>query len=173
LPFQPILGVSGTDYEKVRPDFRTVVDPYSGKEIFVAPPIVPDWAVIHAVRADGNGNVVCSARESDRLAVLAAKETIVTVEEIVPADRFAARPGEVFLSALHIDLLVVAPGGAHPGACINTYGIDRTHVERYLAASRTADGFRAYLAETVLGKTEEAYRAVEFGNAGIAAGKEA
>lgn len=171
MPFHPMLGFSGTDYEKVRPDFRKVVDPYTGKEIFVVPPILPDWAVIHAIRADESGNVVCSARESDRLAALAARQTIVTVEEVVPAEGLIARPGEVFLSALHIDLVVVAPRGAHPGACVNTYGIDKAHVEKYLAASKTAGGFREYLAEYVLGKTEEAYRAMESGKTVIAAGK--
>ena len=171
MPFHPTLGFSGTDYEKVRPDFRKVVDPYTGKEIFVVPPILPDWAVIHAIRADGNGNVVCSARESDRLAALAAKHAIVTVEEVVADEGLIARPGEIFLSALHIDLVVIAPGGAHPGACVNTYGIDKAHVEKYLAASKTAEGFLAYLAETVLGKTEEEYQATECGKTGIAAGK--
>jgi len=163
-----MLGFAGTDYEKVRPDFRKVTDPYSGNEIFVVPAVVPDVSVIHAIRADSFGNVVCSARESDRMAALAAKKTIVTVEEIVPEDRFVARPGEIFLSALHIDFVVVAPRGAHPGACVHTYGIDRVHVEKYLAASKTAEGFRAYLAETVLGKTEERYRATECGIPGTA-----
>ncbi len=152
-----MLGFAGSDYEKVRPDFRKVTDPYTGKEIFVVPPIVPDFAVIHAIRADEHGNVICSARESDRLAALAAKTAIVTVEEIVPGDRFLARPGEIFLSALHIDMAVVAPRGAHPGACVNAYGIDKRHMERYLSASKTPEGFRAYLEEFVLGKSEDEY----------------
>ncbi len=118
--------------------------------------------MIHAIRADKNGNVICSARESDRLAVLAAKRAIVTVEEVVPPEYFIARPGEIFLSALHIDLVVLAPRGAHPGACINAYGIDRPHIEKYLTASKTAEGFASYLSEYVLGTTEEQYRAGSF-----------
>ncbi len=159
MPFQPILGFAGTDYETVRTDFRKVIDPYSGKEIFVVPPIVPDWAVIHALRADGSGNVVCSALEADRMAVLAARRAIVTVEEVVPTDALVARPGEIFLSALHIDFVVVAPRGAHPGGCLRAYGIDRAHMETYLAASKSEEGFRAYLAQYVLGRTEEQYLA--------------
>ncbi len=152
-----MLGFAGTGYEAVRPDFRKAADPYTGKEIFVVPPIVPDAAVIHAIRADGHGNVVCSAMESDRLAVLAARRAIVTVEEIVPEGEFVARPGEIFLSALHIDLVVVAPRGAHPAACVHRYGIDRGHVEAYLAAAKTEEGFRAYLDRYVRGTTEEEY----------------
>lgn len=154
-----MLGFSGTDYEAVRPDFRKVADPYTGNEIFVVPPIRPDWAIIHALAADPSGNVVCSALESDRLAVLAARNALVTVEEIVPAEALAARPGEVFLSALHIDLVAVVPRGAHPAACVHRYGVDRAHVERYLAASKTEEGFRAWLAAHVLGKSEAEYLA--------------
>ncbi len=152
-----MLGFAGTGYEAVRSDFRKIADPFSGKEIFVVPPIVPDVAVIHAIRADRNGNVVCSAMESDRLAVLAARTAIVTVEEVVPDDDFVARPGEIFLSALHIDRVVVAPRGAHPAACVHRYGIDRAHVEAYLAAAKTEEGFRAYLDRYVRGTTEEEY----------------
>jgi glutaconate CoA-transferase subunit A len=160
-----MFGFAGTDYEKVRGDFRKVTDPYSGNEIFVVPAIRPDWAVIHAIRADGNGNVVCSALEADRLAVLAARQAIVTVEEVVPAENLLARPGEIFLSALHIDLVVTAPVGAHPGGCVHSYGIDRAHMEEYLAASKTAEGFSEYLIRFVLGKTEEQYRELVCGKA--------
>lgn len=154
-----MLGFAGTDYEKVRDDFRKVTDPYTGNEIFVVPPIRPDWAVIHAIRADERGNVVCSALESDRLAVLASKRAIVTVEQVVPAESLVARPGEIYLSALHIDNVVVVPRGAHPSACVHVYGIDRAHVEAYLAAAKSEEGFRGYLERFVLGMSEEEYLA--------------
>jgi len=157
MPFLPMLGFAGTDYETVRRDFRRVADPYSGNEIFVVPPIRPDWAVIHAIRADDSGNVVCSALEADRLAVLAADRAIVTVEEVVPAKNLVAYPGEIFLSALHIDRIVVAPRGAHPTALTHGYGIDRGHMDAYLEASKSAERFREYLARFVYGRTEEEY----------------
>lgn len=160
-----MLGFAGTDYETVRDDFRKVTDPYTGNEIFVVPPIRPDWGVIHAIRADEQGNVVCSALESDRLAVLASKRAIVTVEEVVPAESLVARPGEIYLSALHIDTVVVVPRGAHPSACVHAYEIDRSHVEAYLAAAKTEEGFREYLERFVLGMTEEEYLALACGKA--------
>ncbi|GAB4365887.1 MAG: hypothetical protein Kow00128_08880 [Deltaproteobacteria bacterium] len=160
-----MLGFAGTDYETVREDFRKVADPYTGKEIFVVPPIRPDWGILHAIRADERGNVVCSGLESDRLAVLASKRTIVTVEEVVPAEALVARPGEVHLSALHIDTVVVAPRGAHPAACVHAYGIDRRHMEIYLAAAKTEEGFRRYLDRFVYGTTEEEYLANACGKA--------
>lgn len=160
-----MLGFAGTGYETVREDFRKVADPYTGREIFVVPPIRPDWGILHAIRADEAGNVVCSGLESDRLAALAAKRTIVTVEEIVPADALVARPGEVHLSALHIDTVVVAPRGAHPAGCVHAYGIDRPHMEIYLAAAKTEEGFREYLDRFVFGMTEEDYLATVCGKA--------
>src|SRR4030065_654806 len=129
-----MFGFAGTDYEKVRGDFRKVTDPYSGNGIFAVPAIRPDWAVIHAIRADGNGNVVCSALETDRLAVLAARQAIVTVEEVVPAEDLVARPGEIFLSALPIDLVVAAPLRGPPPGCGPSYGVDRAHLAVHLAA---------------------------------------
>jgi len=160
-----MLGFAGTDYEAVREDFRKVTDPFTGNEIFVVPPIRPDWGVIHAIRADERGNVVCSGLESDRLAVLASKRAIVTVEEVVPAESLVARPGEVHISALHIDTVVVAPRGAHPSACVHLYGIDRAHVEVYLSAAKSAEGFREYLERFLLGTTEEEYIANVCGKA--------
>ncbi len=160
-----MLGFTGTGYEEIREDFRKVTDPFSGNEIFVVPPIRPDWAVIHAIRADGQGNVVCSGLESDRLAVLASKRAVVTVEEVVPAESLVARPGEIYLSALHIDAVVVAPRGAHPSACVHGYGIDRAHVETYLAAAKTEEGFRGYLERFVHGMTEKEYLADACGKA--------
>jgi glutaconate CoA-transferase subunit A len=165
MPFHPMLGFAETGYETVRPDFRKIVDPYSGKEIFVVPAIRPDWAVIHAIRADANGNVVCSALEADRLAVLAAKKATVTVEEVVPAERLVAYPGEIYLSALHIDQVVVAPRGAHPGGCIHLYEVDHAHMKEYLASSKTAEGYFGYLSRFVLGKTEEEYLGLACGKA--------
>ena len=47
--------------------------------------------------------------------------------------------------------------GAHPAGCVHGYEIDRAHVEEYLAAAKTAEGFSAYLSRFVLGKTEEEY----------------
>ena len=160
-----MLGFTGTGYEEIREDFRKVTDPFSGNEIFVVPPIRPDWAVIHAIRADAQGNVVCSGLESDRLAVLASKRAVVTVEEVVPAESLVSRPGEIYLSALHIDAVVLAPRGAHPSACVHGYGIDRAHVETYLAAAKTEEGFRGYLERFVHGMTEEEYLADACGKA--------
>jgi len=153
-----VHGFAGTGYEQVRPDFRKIADPYSGREIFVVPAIRPDWAIVHGLRADPLGNVICSALEADRLAVLAARRAVVTVEEVVADGDLVARPGEVFLSSLHIDLVVVAPLGAHPAACPGRYPVDRAHMERYVAASKTDEGFASYLAEYVTGRPEEDYR---------------
>ena len=53
--FMPGRGWLGTDLPRLRPDVRTVVDPYSGEELMAFPAIQPDIAVLHALRADPMG----------------------------------------------------------------------------------------------------------------------
>src|SRR5512136_2430753 len=50
--FMPGRGWLGTDLPRLRPDVRTVIDPYSGEELMAFPAIHPDIAVIHALRSD-------------------------------------------------------------------------------------------------------------------------
>ena len=46
VPFVPVRGLLGTDYMKVRPDFRAVPNPYDPREeIALVPSIAPDVAV--------------------------------------------------------------------------------------------------------------------------------
>ncbi len=54
--FMPSLAWLGTDLPKVRPDVKTVVDPYSGQEYTAFPALHIDVAVIHALEADRLGN---------------------------------------------------------------------------------------------------------------------
>src|SRR5512139_3319398 len=54
--FMPGRGWLGTDLPSLRPDVRTVIDPYSGEELIAFPALHPDVAVIHALRADSDGN---------------------------------------------------------------------------------------------------------------------
>ncbi len=56
--FMPGRGWLGTDLPRLRLDVQTVIDPYSGEELMAFPAIQPDVAVIHALRADPEGNAI-------------------------------------------------------------------------------------------------------------------
>jgi glutaconate CoA-transferase, subunit A len=56
LPFMPMNPTAAGDLEKANSLYRTVTDPYSGREVVVVPALKPDVAIIHVQRADEDGN---------------------------------------------------------------------------------------------------------------------
>ena len=130
---------------KVRRDLKVIPDPYTGKEYVVVPPVIPDLAIIHAVRGSRNGEVITLAARNDRLLAMAAKKTIAVVEELVAPEAVLAGRQEIFTAAVHIDAVVLAPGGAHPTGCPGKYETDAGHMREYITAAKNEDTFRAYL----------------------------
>jgi glutaconate CoA-transferase subunit A len=58
LPFAVLRGYLGTDLPSVNDRIRTVRCPFTGEELAAVPAIRPDVAIIHAQRADAEGNVL-------------------------------------------------------------------------------------------------------------------
>ena len=54
--FIPSTAWQGTDLLDLRPDVKEINDPYSGERLTAFPAIACDVAVIHALRADSQGN---------------------------------------------------------------------------------------------------------------------
>lgn len=119
IGFMPGRAWRGTDLPRLRPDVRTVVDPYTGEELTAFPAIHPDVAVIHALQADPEGNALIGGNKGvDEELSLAARTVIVTVEEIVPElDR-------ADLVAPCVHALVHTPRGAAPTSCHPLYPLD-------------------------------------------------
>jgi glutaconate CoA-transferase, subunit A len=117
--FMPGRAWLGTDLPKLRPDVKTVLDPYSGEELIAFPAIEPDVAVIHALRADIEGNAVIGGNRGvdDELSAT-SKLVIVTTEEIVP------QLTKADLVSPYVDVVVLAPNGAAPTSCHPLYPID-------------------------------------------------
>src|SRR3546814_17744047 len=81
---------------------------------------------------------------------------VVTVEKIV-SNRFIRRHAEQNeLPAYKTTLVVETPYGAHPTALLGRYSGDDAHVADYVAASRTEEGFAAYLDRYVFGPADHA-----------------
>lgn len=158
IPFIPLRGAVDSDYMRVRPDFRLVDDPYHpGEKTVVAPALQPDFALLHGFRGDRFGNAILNGGQDSRLTALAARSTIVTVEEIVDGPLVAA-PGEVFVSGIHVGAIVHSPMGAHPSACRGYYLEDTAALQGYVDATETPERLLAWL-ERFGGGTasEEAY----------------
>ena len=56
LPFWPLRDYQGTDLPAVNPMIRSVECPYTGESIATVPPLNPDVTIVHAQRADADGN---------------------------------------------------------------------------------------------------------------------
>lgn len=158
MPFIPVIGFLGTDYMKIRDDFKIVKDPYSGEDYVVVPPIIPDVAVIHGLKGDRFGGITVLGARNDRLLATAARKTIAVVEELVEPDEVLPGLQEVYVAPVHIDAVVVAPGAAHPTECPGRYGIDAGHIMTYLAAAKDEASFLNYLETYITGPADhEAY----------------
>ena len=117
--FMPGRGWLGTDLPALRPDVRTVIDPYGGEELIAFPAIRPDVAVIHAIQADVEGNADIGKNKSvDEELVLAADKVWLTVEQIIP------ELSRVNVIGPLVDGIVKAPGGALPSSCHPLYPMD-------------------------------------------------
>lgn len=146
MPFLPVKGFFGSDYLRVRPDFKTVKDPFQGGEVVVVPPINPDLCFLHGFCADQSGDVLMDRSSDSDLAAKGAKLTVVSVEERVENLDQARGPAMKRLSGLHVDYLVLAPGGAAPTSCPERYGLDLGYLQGYLRAFQE-DRLEAWLEE--------------------------
>ncbi|MGD8621820.1 MAG: CoA-transferase, partial [Anaerolineales bacterium] len=84
LPFYPLHSYSGTDLPKANPKIRFVPDPYGEGEIAVVPPLRPDVGILHAQRADREGNTQAwGILGVQKEVAFACERLIVVVEELV------------------------------------------------------------------------------------------
>jgi glutaconate CoA-transferase subunit A len=139
--FMPGRGWLGTDLPKLRPDVKMVTDPYSGEELVAFPAIQPDVAVIHALRADPEGNAVIGSNKGvDEELALTSKLVIITAEEIVP------ELDKADLVAPFINSVVLAPRGAAPTSCHPLYPLDGEAILEYAEQVSDPASFTKYLA---------------------------
>src|SRR6478736_1750454 len=84
MPCAIFRGYRGSDLPTVNPNIRTITCPFTGDSLAAVPSIRPDVTVIHAQKADRDGNVLIEGIIGvQKEAVLAAARSIATVEEIV------------------------------------------------------------------------------------------
>ncbi|MDT7686080.1 MAG: glutaconate CoA-transferase, subunit [Pseudonocardiales bacterium] len=148
LPFGVLRGYAGTDLPAHTDTISTVTCPFTGEQLAAVKALNPDVAVIHAQRADRDGNVqLWGITGVQKEAVLAAKRSLVTVEEIV--DTLEPVPGAVLLPSWVIDAVSVAPGGAKPSYAFGYYERDNAAYKAWDLVSRDREKFSAWLQELV------------------------
>src|SRR5215471_12788743 len=158
LPCAIFRGYIGADLPKVNSNIKTVVCPFSGETLAAVPALRPDVAVVHAQKADRDGNILIEGIVGvQKQAVLAAKRAVVTVEEIV--EDFGPRsPNAVILPGWTVTAIALVPGGAHPSYAHGYYKRDNGYYKAWDAISRDRDSFRAWMQANVLSSGPDAFR---------------
>src|SRR4051794_2226950 len=150
LPMAVLRGYQGTDLGAVTSSVATVTCPFTGEELTAVAALNPDVTVIHAQQADRRGNVMLwGIFGVQKEAVLAARRSLVTVEEVV--DELDPRPGSVVLPAWVVTAVALAPGGAHPSYAAGYSTRDNAFYRAWDAISRERDAFAAWMGSHVLG----------------------
>jgi len=170
LPFFPLRSYDGSDLAAVNPQIRRVASPYDGEEIAVVPPLNPDVTIIHAQRADADGNVQAWGIVGvQREAALAATRVIAVVEELVEPSVIRGDPDRTLLPGTVVDAVCVEPFGAHPSFAQGHYDRDNAFYRDWDAISREPVRLSAWLDEWVLGLDGRAAYADRLGPEAVAA----
>ncbi len=119
---------------------------------------VPTSTIIHAQKADREGNVLIEGILGvQKEAVLAAKRSIVTVEEIVDKLRGNVHPNACVLPAWTVSAIVAVPGGAHPSYAHGYYPRDNAFYKAWDPIARDREIFLAWMEEHVMRSGPEAF----------------
>jgi glutaconate CoA-transferase subunit A len=109
--------------------------------VTAVPALTPDVAVIHAQQADRSGNVgLWGISGVQKEAVLAARASIVTVEEVVD-ELDLTGPNPVRLPSWVVTAVAVVPGGCHPSYAMGYSTRDNAFYQGWDEVSRDRDSF--------------------------------
>ncbi|MFC0531425.1 CoA transferase subunit A [Phytohabitans kaempferiae] len=157
--FLPVYSLAGSDVMTGNTNAREMTCPFTGTPLQVVPAANVDVVVVHVGLADEYGNVLAPAsrlvpQTFDGVMARASDRVIVTAERIV-SNQFVRQHADLtVISGLRVEAVAHAPRGAHPCHSLGFYQLDVDHFERYLAASRSAEDFHAYLETYVYGPAD-------------------
>ncbi len=153
LPFAVVRGYIGSDLPKHNNKIKSITCPFTGEVLAASTALNPDVTVIHAQKADREGNVLISGIIGiQKEAVLAAKRAIVTVEEIV--DKLEAPMNACVLPHWVVQRVCEVPGGAHPSYAHGYYQRDNAFCKAWDGIARNRDTFLAWMQTHVLGTAD-------------------
>lgn len=152
LPFWVMRNYMGTDLPVVNPRIRTVECPYTGERLATVPALNPDVTIVHAQRADAQGNAqIWGLLGVQKEAAFASSRVIVVVEELVDESVIRADPNRTLVPGMIVDAVVVEPWGAHPSYAQGYYDRDNDFYIAWENISRDPAKLAAYLDEFVHG----------------------
>jgi len=155
LPFGVLRGYLDTDLAAHNPNIRRVTCPFTAESLAAVPALNPDVTILHAQRADREGNVAIDGiLGAAREAAMAAKMLVVTVEEIV--EKLPPAMNGIVLPHWVVGAVVHCRGGAYPSYAQGCYARDNAFYQRWDAIARERESFSAWMDRHVLGTRDHA-----------------
>ncbi|MBW2077829.1 MAG: CoA transferase subunit A [Deltaproteobacteria bacterium] len=156
LPFMPTPVVDGTQVLELSTNVHRMTCPFTGETVNLLPALRPNVAIIHAHRADEQGNVkLYPPYFADLLFVESSDKVIVTVEKIIAQEEMKHIGSNI--PYYEITAIVELPLGAHPTSCYPDYSsYDRSHLAEYMRATQEGPEtfISQYLQRYVLGPAD-------------------
>jgi glutaconate CoA-transferase subunit A len=153
FPFVPTKNLLGTDYLEKGGDtreFEVMESPFDGDRVALLPAYQPDVGLIHAQRADKQGNVQTWGAGVE-FGLHACDTVVATVEEVVDSDIITRDPDRTVIPNHRVEAIVEEPWGAHPENVYGYYDIDWTFKQGIADAFQSPEGVQQYLDEWVHG----------------------
>lgn len=149
VPFIPTRCMLGTDTLK-KSSAKVIECPFSGDQVALLPALVLDVSFIHVNRADKYGNCQVDGISGFSFEMArAAKNLIISAEEIVPTEEIRKHPDRTIIPYYLVDAVVHAPYGSWPGEMAGMYERDEAHYRYYIGTQKTEEATEAYLKEWV------------------------
>jgi len=149
LPFGTMQGYPDTDLLKCTSTVASIECPFTGEKLAAVRAVNPDVTIVHAQRADKNGNVqLWGILGVQKEAVYAARRVIVTVEEV--CEKLDPVSNGIVIPSWIISALVVAPGGARPSYVHGYYRRDNAFYQEWDGISRDRGRFLEWIDQNVL-----------------------
>ena len=126
LPFFPIRSYYESDIPRVNPKIVPMTSPYEdATEVYVVPPLRPDVAIVHAQRADAEGDTqIWGLLGCQKEVAFAAHRVIVVCEEIVEESVIRQDPNRTVIPSAVVDAVVEEPFACHPSFTQGYYDRD-------------------------------------------------
>src|SRR5262245_10459901 len=153
LPFGVLRGDPDSDLPKHTRTVASITCPFTCVKATAVQAVNPSVTIIHAQRADAEGNVqLWGVAGVQKEAAVAANRVVVTVEELCQG--FAPTPNGIIIPSWVVSAVVHAPGGARPSYVHGYYTRDDDFYREWDEISRDRPRFLEWMSKNVMERVD-------------------